>query len=136
MDELRIPLRIVTYYFTPLVAAIIAHYRIPYSVRSCSWGISNYAGLLLGVVFTIFLLKAKLLMPEFYEVISGPGRSGRLDLMLWSLGFVLVIYPHVLKRVLAGARPTPIQGMQLERVFSFKVVGWLLLTILFASHFS
>lgn len=104
------------YLLLPILIVACEHISNSNFKKQNAWGIGNNIGLVLLGILVVFLYNSAELAPKFSEYLERGSRSAARGLIFWSLGFVLVIFPHVVKnRVRKG---------QLLEKGEFRKTGW------------
>jgi len=127
VDESRFYRRLILFFVLPLCAIAAYHFSESKEKRKLHWSLSNDFGIAALVCFLVFTYFIYDVAPRYADYLSGFGQAKKLTFTLWALGFVLVIFPHVIKKMIMGINTTQ---FQLENSFGlgvYKIIGWSIL---------
>jgi len=113
------------YFFLPLVVAALAHFSNPRYKEHKAWGYGNDIGLAVLIIFLLFLYYGHGIAPSFIEFLEHSSRGARRGLFFTSVGFIFVLYPHVIKNHLN--RGKALEKKEFSETKWYKAIGVLML---------
>lgn len=115
---------IAIYFLMPIVVAAFFHFTNPNYKKQNVWGIWNDLGLGLAAVLLILLYYVSDIAPNLAEYLHEGSKGARRGLLFWSFGFILILFPHVIKNRFRHG--VPLETNELRKTIWYKLSGVLI----------